>query len=337
MSHDDTESILQPTSDAPISRRQLLKYVTAASGMLAVGAAATPEAHADIALPSGFTFPTSMRSLLNGQTAIVTGAARGIGQAVSAILALTGANIVGVDICADIPTAPYPMSSTQDLATTGQIVNFVGSKFVPVVADTRNRSALQGAVQTAITNFGSVDILVANAGINVYNAPIQSITDAQWQDVLDVNLTGYANAIRAVAPTMIARKRGSIICTASVDGRQGEHDNASYATAKWGVIGLIKSAAIDLGKSGIRVNGVAPATTLTGMTLKQASYRWTNPANPTYQGFLDMNLQMSALPQPVLDPEDIAAGVLYLASSLSRYVSGTVIDIALGTNAHYTA
>lgn len=161
-------------------------------------------------------------------------------------------------------------------------------------------------MNTAVSTFGKVDILCANAGINPYNAPIQSITDAEWQDVIDVNLTGYANSMRAVIPNMIKNKSGVIICTASADGRSGLAGDASYVTSKWGVVGLVKAAALDLGPYNIRVAVVAPGTTATGMTLNQASYEWTSPSNPTRQGWEQANQMMNALPSPYLNPEDIA-------------------------------
>ena len=136
---------------------------------------------------------------------------------------------------------------------------------------------------------------------------------------------------------MIQNKSGVIICTASVDGRQGEKNNVSYAVSKWGVIGLIKSCALDLGSYNIRVCGVAPGTTETVLADNPAGWQWTNPNNPTRQGWLEQNQMMNALPVPILQPEDIASGALYFASPLGRYVSGTIVDIALGSNARYTA
>ncbi len=327
--------------DSAVTRRQAFKYLAAAAAAVGTTAYATPAeaqgTEGGVTLPSGFVVPTSLQTLLSGKTALITGAARGIGQAIAAFYAAAGANVVGVDIAAQIATAPYALASPNDLAYTGEIVRYVGGKFIPVVADTRSLSAMQGAVNTAISNFGRVDILVSNAGINPYNTPIQSITDAQWQDVIDVNLTGYANVIRAAAPNMIKNKSGVIVCTASVDGRQGEPRNVSYAVSKWGVIGLIKSVALDLGQYGIRVNGLAPGTTETVLADNPAGWAWTNPSNPTREGWLEANQMMNALPVPILQPEDIASGALFLASPLGRYVSGTIVDIALGSNARYTA
>lgn len=117
----------------------------------------------------------------------------------------------------------------------------------------------------------------------------------------------------------------------------GDKNSASYSASKWGLIGLIKSVALEVGPYNVRINGISPATVATPLTLNQASYESTNPSNPTYEGFVQANLAQNALPHPYLVPQDIADAALWLVSPAARFVTGAAFDIALGRNARYTA
>ncbi len=204
---------------------------------------------------------------LAGQKAVVTGAARGIGRAIAVAFAREGADVMGLDIAAPASlTAKYPAPTRADLDETARLVRAQGRKFVAVVADTRDLAALKAAAAQAVQELGQVDILVDNAGIQLF-APLLEMSDAQRHDVIDTNLSGAANTVRAFAPLMAARKQGRIILTASGQGKKGFRDGSSYAASKWGIIGFMKSAALDLGQYNITVNALVPGLIATPMTL----------------------------------------------------------------------
>jgi NAD(P)-dependent dehydrogenase (short-subunit alcohol dehydrogenase family) len=189
---------------------------------------------------------------------------------------------------------------------------------------------------------GKIDIAFANAGV-LSSAPLSTMTDAQWRDNIDIDLTGTANTLRAVIPHMIERKQGRLIATSSDIGRRGGAGVAHYCAAKWGVIGLLKSAALELARYSITANSICPGLTRTGMSQNPSTYRLFVPdiANPTQEQVatrvLHMNTDNNELPIPWLEPEDIANAVLYLASDEGRYVTGTAIDVTAGKSGHYTA
>ena len=177
---------------------------------------------------------------LAGKVALITGVARGQGRAHAVRLASEGADIVGVDICAPIASVPYPLATADDLAATVKLVEDTGARIVAKEADVRDRASLSEAVQAGIDELGRLDIVVANAGI----APMQSGDDG-WRDVIDVNLTGVYNTIKAAIPTMVKQgSGGSIVLISSAAGLAGvgspDAGSVGYAAAKHGVVGLMR-------------------------------------------------------------------------------------------------
>lgn len=191
--------------------------------------------------------------------------------------------------------------------------------------------AVLKVVGRAIRELGKVDVLIANAGTNTAGVPLTEMTDEQWRVVIDVNLTETANSIRAVLPHMIENGGGRIVATTSTFGRQGaEGGLASYAASKWGVVGLVKSAALEAAPHNVTVNAVAPTAVNTGFGGgfgSGAEFREADEAMRAY----------NALPVGIIDPSDVADGVLFLVSDRARYVTGAVLDVAAGANARYTA
>jgi NAD(P)-dependent dehydrogenase (short-subunit alcohol dehydrogenase family) len=200
---------------------------------------------------------TAGRGRLAGKAAIVTGAARGIGRAVAVAFAREGADVMGIDIAGPVSATLEVVPATRDeLAETGPL-SAAGRRWCEATLDQRDLQALRAAAAKACSTLGRLDILFANAGIQSFK-PILEWDDADWHDQIDVNLTGTCNAIRAVAPHLVANGGGRIIVTSSTQGRHGTKYGAAYSASKWGIIGLMKSAALEFGEHKITVNAVIP-------------------------------------------------------------------------------
>jgi SDR family mycofactocin-dependent oxidoreductase len=272
----------------------------------------------------------------DGRVALVTGGARGMGRTHAVRLAREGANVVICDRCADAPSVRYPLATEDDLRQTAKLVEEEGRECLSVVADVRDRAAMAEVVSAARERFGSVDILLANAGIS-HTHPIQEYDPADWDEIVGINLTGVFNSVRAVAPVMIEQRFGRIVATSSMLGRSTTGGQGGYCATKWGVIGLVKSVAQDLAPFGITVNAVAPGNIDTTMVRNQALYRTVRPDLPDPQwedvsGFLQM---LHVQPVPVLPPEDVTEAVMFLLNA--EHVTGSVIDVNAGASARFTA
>ena len=268
---------------------------------------------------------------MDGKVAMITGAARGQGRSHALRLAEEGADIIAVDICDHIDTVPFSMGSADDLAETVKLVENLDRRIVARQADVRHSSQIKAALDEGLSEFGHVDVLCANAGIASMGITWE-LTDEQWQDVLDVNLTGVWRTIKAVLPTMIEQGTGgSIVITSSMAGILGLGGIAHYTAAKHGVIGLMRSLVNELTGQRIRVNCVNPTTVNTDMI-----------QNDAFEGFCQtvagvsmaqMFQSLHTIPVPWVEPIDISNAVLFLASDESRYVTGLNlwVDAGLGT------
>lgn len=266
---------------------------------------------------------------LSGKAALVTGAARAIGRACAVELARKGANVVAMDIADPdaFPYLDYPMASQQDLAETKRLIEAEGRKCLTIQGDIRSMEQMRRIVSRSISELGQLDIVVANAGLVPF-VPLIEMTDQQWRDVIDVNLTGTANTIRAVLPHMIEREQGQIVAITSTLGRQGNANNAHYVASKWGIVGLVKAAALEAGPHSVTVNAVAP----TGV--RTIRFPEEPEARAMAEEFLS---EYNALPVLLLEPSDVADSVAFLVSPQAKYISGAVLDVAAGANAKYTA
>ena len=209
---------------------------------------------------------------LAGKAAIVTGAARGIGRAVAVAFAREGADVMGIDIAGPVSgTLEVEPATPDELAETGRLVQAAGRRWSEATLDQRDLAALRAAAAKAGAAFGRLDILFANAGIQSFK-PILQWEDADWHDQIDVNLTGTCNAIRAVAPHLVENGGGRVIVTSSTQGRHGTKYGAAYSASKWGIIGLMKSAALELGEYKITVNALIPGLIDTPLTRHRQRY-----------------------------------------------------------------
>ena len=275
---------------------------------------------------------------LSGKVALITGGARGQGRSHAVTFAREGADIVTCDLVSQVATVPYPMSVPDDLNETVKLVEEQDGRCVAMQADVRDTAQIQAVVERGIAEFGKIDILVANAGI-VAPVPLLDITDDDWSDMIDIDLTGVFKSIRAVAPHMVERRSGRIIATASIVGRIGASGLSHYAAAKWGVIGLVKSAALEFGPYGVTVNAVCPTNVDTPMIQNPAMYALFAPGvqNPTRDDVTPGFSSLNALPVPWVQVQDISEGMLYLAAESGRYVTGETLTIAAGWNANNAA
>jgi SDR family mycofactocin-dependent oxidoreductase len=265
-------------------------------------------------------------SKLEGRVAFITGAARGQGRAHALRLAEDGADIIAVDLCDQLESVVYPMSTPEDLDETVRLVKDLGRNIVARVADVRDNKVLRQALQDGISELGPVTIVVANAGIGPGGA---APSDVQWDEVVDVNLKGVWNTGRVTIPGMIEHGQGgSIILTSSTGGLTGTPSNVAgmlgYTAAKHGVIGLMRSWANYLAPHNIRVNSVAPTTVKTPM-----ANDGDISAITTYAPEL-ANALTNAMPVDAVEARDVANAVAWLASDEARYVTGTVLPVDAG-------
>jgi SDR family mycofactocin-dependent oxidoreductase len=268
---------------------------------------------------------------LDGKVAFITGVARGQGRSHAVRLASEGANVIGVDICADIEANGYPMASRDELDETIALVEAAGGKMLGSVADVRDFHALKSALDAGVGHFGRLDIVCANAGIAPTAFRETSIEEdlAMWTAVVDVNLAGSFHTAKAAIPHLIAGERGgAIVFTSSTAGLKvfggSQGGGLGYAASKHGIVGLMRTLANALAPHSIRVNTVHPTAVNTMMA-----------TNPAMTAFLEAypgggpHLQ-NAMPVGMLEPEDISAAIVYLVSDAAKYVTGVTFPVDAG-------
>jgi SDR family mycofactocin-dependent oxidoreductase len=248
-------------------------------------------------------------------------------------LAAEGADIIAVDICRPIEHVVYPAATPEDLAETVAQVERLGRRIVASQVDVRDYDALQAAVDAGVQELGRLDIAVANAGIGNAGNKLHKIPEHIWRDMIDVNLSGVWKSVKAAVPHILAGGRGgSIILTSSVGGMKAHPHTGHYIAAKHGVVGLMRTFAVELGQHSIRVNSVHPTQVNTPMALNDATFRLFAPdkENPGPEDFAPVSQMMHTLPVPWVEPEDISNAVLFFASDESRYVTGVQLPVDAG-------
>ncbi len=269
---------------------------------------------------------------LDGQVAIVTGGARGQGRAHAVALAGLGARVVVCDVPAPMTTVRYPLGTAEDLAETVSLIEQAGSAGIAVQADVRDAADVARAVDAATAEYGRIDILVANAGI-VSTSRLWEISDEAWAELIGTNLTGVFHAMRAVVPHMRERGYGRIVVISSQGGRTGLPGISHYSAAKWGVIGLAKSLALEVAAEGITVNVVAPTTVRTPMVVNEQTIERDANGEPLSDEILGKRFAAHhPIPRPWVYPEDVAREVVHLVTEPGN-VTGAVIEVGLGLSA----
>jgi (+)-trans-carveol dehydrogenase len=275
-----------------------------------------------------------MSGRVAGKVAFITGAARGQGRSHAIRLAQEGADIIAVDLVRQVDSVPYPMSTPDDLAQTVKEVEALDRRIVATAADVRDYGALKAPLDDGVAQLGRLDIVSANAGIFSFGRA-EELPEQTWQDVIDTNLTGVWHAAKAAIPHLRAGGRGgSIILTSSTGGLMALANTAHYIASKHGVVGLMRTLALELAPAMIRVNSVHPTSVNTGMVQNAAAYALFAPdleeKDRTKENLRERFQALNALPIPWVEPVDISNAVLSLASHESRYVTGVTLPVDAG-------
>ncbi|MFC1822107.1 SDR family NAD(P)-dependent oxidoreductase [Thermodesulfobacteriota bacterium] len=266
-----------------------------------------------------------MEQRLKGKTAIVTGAAAGMGSAHALALAQEGAYVAVADICEDQANTPIPGGKSEDLDSLANEITSIAGKSMAVHGDVSNADDVERMVETVISEFGRIDILVNNAGV-VSFAPLVDLSEEQWDLVMDVNLKGTFLCCKSVLPHMIAQKSGKIVNVGSVDGREGEPRMVHYCCSKAGVHMLTDALSKEVAKYNINVNCVAPGTiwgtNMVGWGMGSAAADEME-AHEKYLEYVKKRYTFGR----EQTPEDLANAMLFLVSEESRNITGYTIYV----------
>jgi SDR family mycofactocin-dependent oxidoreductase len=267
---------------------------------------------------------------LEGKVAFITGAARGQGRSHAITLAEEGADIIGMDLCEQVSSVGYPMSTREDLDETVRLVEKTGRRMVGVKGDVRSRADIKAALDAGLAEFGRLDIVLANAGIMAHGVEPYEHSEQAWQDSLDVMLTGTWNTLQLTAPILVeAGNGGSIVITSSTVGLRfittnydGGYDG--YGAAKYALVGLMRAYAGRLAEHSIRVNTVHPTGVGSPMVMNEHFGKFAEQ-NP-----LLMVAYANALPVAMIEPVDVSRVILFLVSEVGRFTTGQTVGIDAG-------
>jgi (+)-trans-carveol dehydrogenase len=272
---------------------------------------------------------------VEGKVAFITGAARGQGRSHAVRLAEEGADIIAVDVCAPISAnSEIPPSTADDLAETVDLIKQLNRRIVTAEVDVRHFDALKTAVDRGVEQLGRLDIVVANAGIGNGGHTLDKTSEHDWQDMIDVNLSGVWKTVKAAVPHILSGGNGgSVILTSSVGGLKAYPHTGHYIAAKHGVVGLMRTFAVELGQHSIRVNSVHPTNVNTPMFMNAGTMKLFRPdlENAGPDDLAVAAKFMHVLPVGWVEPEDISNAVLFLASDESRYITGLPMTVDAGS------
>jgi SDR family mycofactocin-dependent oxidoreductase len=265
-----------------------------------------------------------MAGRLEGKVALISGAARGQGRSHAVRLAQEGADIIAFDVCQQLPTVGYKMATPEDLKETAKQVEDLDRRIIAREADVRDGAAVRAIVEEGVAELGRLDIVSANAGIATFSENAWSMEEDVWEETIAVNLTGVWKTLKAAIPAMIdAGNGGAIVITSSTAGIKGMAGIAHYDSSKHGVVGLMRTLAIELAPHSIRVNTVHPTGVNTPMVVNDYMAQFLS------DDFAAANM-MNLLPVEMVEAVDISNAVLWLASDEARYVTGTCLPVDAG-------
>ena len=269
-------------------------------------------------------------SSLEGKVALITGAARGQGRSHAVRLAEEGADVVVVDVCRDFDTVPYPMASRQDLDETCALVERAGRSALSFEADVRDLAALRAAVAQTVERFGRLDVVICNAGITSWlGDQADESADRVWHEVLEINLTGSWNTLRATTNTMMRLGNGgAVVLVSSTAGLKGFASGVAgydaYAASKAGLVGLMRGYALNLAPHNIRVNTVHPTAVETMMTTNEEFVALMEAMGDV------ASLYQNAMPVEMLQPGDVSDAIAWLVSEQAKYITGVQLPVDAG-------
>jgi (+)-trans-carveol dehydrogenase len=276
-----------------------------------------------------------MTGRVEGKVAFITGAAHGQGRSHAVRLAQEGADIIAIDACKPVvKDSPIPPATPEELAETADLVKALNRRIFTAEVDVRDYDALKAAVDAGVEELGGLDIIVANAGIGNGGDTLDQCSEHDWQEMIDVNLSGVWKTVKAGVPHLIAGgKGGSIVLTSSVGGLKAYPHCGNYVAAKHGVVGIMRSFAVELGQHNIRVNSVHPTHVSTGMIMNEGTWKMFRPdlENPGPDDMAPICQLFHTLPIPWVDAVDISNAVLFLTSEEARYITGVTLPIDAGS------
>lgn len=270
---------------------------------------------------------------LDGKVAFISGVARGQGRRHAIRLAEEGADIIGFDVMEPIPGSVVPQATEADMAETVKAVEALDRRIIAKKADVRSFDQVKAVADEGVAEFGRLDIVLGNAGISTQMGPAETLHDDMFVDMVDVNLTGVWRTVKAAIPHMRqAGNGGSIVLTSSAAGLMAYANIAHYVAAKHGVVGLMRTLALELGPEMIRVNSVHPTTVDTPMVSNDAVYKLFRPDldSPTKKDFAEAAQAMNLLPVPWLEDVDISNAIVFLCSDEARYITGVTLPVDAG-------
>ena len=275
----------------------------------------------------------STRARYRGRVVFITGAARGMGRAHALAFAAEGASLVLCDACRQYSTVPYPLAQPEDLAALVTELEQMGCRVIAAQVDVTHLRAMQELVERAQRELGPIDIVVANAGLYSF-ATSWEMSEEQWDETVNVDLKGVWITCKVCIPFMLARRSGKIICIASTAALKGMANLAHYVAAKHGVLGLVKTLAIELAPYNINVNAVCPTSVDTAMCRNQALYDvFAGGPGPqaTEENMLNLMNALNLFPdRNLLPPEAVSSAVLWLASDEARHLTGCALPVDAG-------
>jgi len=311
-----------------------------AGAIAAAGVAAASGAQVPVNPPSAGPIVAGRDTQLRGKVAFVTGAARGIGRAIAVELAANGADVAIFDIAGFVsPASNAKPATAEDMLETRRQIEALGRRCLSIKGDIRKIAELRAAHNRVIAELGRIDIVVADAAIQRWKK-IAEMEDSDWYDVIDNNVNGTANTVRAFAKTMLAQKSGRFILISSMQGKHGTAGAASYSASKHAIIGLMKSAAEEFGKDGVTVNCILPGLIDTALT--RYPERWSHvigetqdnpPKNPTEAETWNNRAPRVPLRVAWLKPEDVSPMAVFLASDAAAMCSGANFEVTGGDSA----
>lgn len=273
-------------------------------------------------------------SSFDGKVAFVTGGGRGQGREIALEFARRGADVAILDIAEDIAGLPYSLATKEDLAETCSLVEGLGRRCVSFVGDVRSQRDLDAAAAGAVAELGRIDYLIANAGIYDWSSsPVWETSDESWNNQIGVCLEGVWRSLKAVVPHILAHGGGgAIVVTSSNLAVEAVPFSVAYVTAKHGVIGIMRTAALELASLGVRVNALLPSTTDTKINDHQAGWtRTSGKPDGTREDYLEAVHQWTAMRNTgVIPPSAQARAAVWLCSDDADYVTGIQLPVDAG-------